>query len=245
LEIAEEGEIVADPLDIAKFNLEKVKTLSKIRVDLMKAYADFHFRMAEVVGKQIENAKTFEELQMLRTARKEYELALRSAKKRQRDTEREGIRFEAATRDSERLCWGDMLDPDLVTPAWIGYKFLLAKLDTARRGVLMLKIATKHRLGRHFCRNRFPKTQCPNAPGNIRSAASLFEWARPKGYTPRVDTPPHGLLLQVFDIFNAAAEVELKKIAERLAEARKELCELRQIHWSKIGITNFPPKKEC
>ena len=230
-------------LDIARFNLDAMNARAKIHIDLMKAYADFNYRMAEVAEKRVAVARRREELRQLKQAYKEYQTALKEVKRERNKLERQEVRINRAARNAERLSWGEWLDPDLVGLAWTGFRFLVNQMHGQLRvAVFGAKINGEHRLGVSFSRNRYPNSPCDDAPGTIRNAISLFEWARRKSYIPRVGTPPQESLGAILTILHDNAETELTQLTKELVNARVELTKLRMVNWRKVGIAEHPPK---
>ena len=232
-----------DSLDFARFQLDSVKAAAQIRIDYMKAVADFNKTMAAVAEKQVKVATDIEKLNQLRAARAEYKGALRDAKKMVRSVERQWKLIAKKVRSAARLEWGELIDPTLLTGAWAGFIFLVKQMPgESRREVMRTKINSEHRLGANFIKPRFPNVECDNAPGTIKTAISLFGWARRERCIPTSGSASQDKLFEIMDRLETAATALVAETTTELSNVRMQLLELRKMGWKAVKVIEFPPK---
>lgn len=232
-----------DSLDFARFQLDSVEAAAQIRIDYMKAVADFNKTMAGVAEKQVKVATDTEELNQLRAARAEYTGALRDAKKLERSQERKWKLIAKKVRSAARLEWGELIDPALLTGAWAGFIFLIKQMPgESRRDVMRTKIHSEHRLGTHFIKPRYPNVECDDAPGTIKTAIGLFDWARKERCIPTSGSSSQDKLFEVMDRMETAATARVAEATTGLSNVRRQLLELRKMGWKAVDVIEFPPK---
>lgn len=221
--------------DVAQFNLSAVQTAQKLRIDWAKAQLELAEKRLDIAKKQIAVATDLEHLQQLRVARREFNQALHASKSRLRSLTRAARRHVEAANNAERLLWCEMLDPDLVSAAWRGLKYLFVNLPAAHT-VKVSRLKLDRVVGADLSRNRFPQRDVPDPP-KFKTVLQLCEHCRVNSLMPRSGSRAHAKIGQLLELIAAGfAEIETQAKTD-LFQAREELSALRATTWKKVGIT--------
>lgn len=234
---------MSDPLAGPRFGLEALKLTVELRIALMKAYADFNYRMMEVAEKQVKVTSDLVRLAQLREALRSYQRARHDAERELSRVRNEAEKWRRNIQLASYLALGEILDPDQVSPAWRAYQFLIAKNPfDAKLKLAQIKAAARHRVGTNFSRNRSPGQACPDAPASITSAVALMDWARKGILIPRIQSAAQELLGKMMSVINDSASASAAELARDMNAAQSDLARIREMGWRAVDITKEFPK---
>ena len=236
---------MAEALDWAKLRLDYLKASVDAKVALMKAYADYDYRMMEVLEKRIQVEKDAVKLRQMADAFKDFKRARSGLLRSIRVQEGKRARTTTSLKYLHYLQRGETLPDHLVAWVWVGFNYFLNNLPVDDEMELAsLPITEEHRRGDHFSHNLHPEESCESAPETIRHIRSLIDFLRTRNYIPKLGTPPYFLFLQVIGILVEHAGERNDAIEQRIAESKAELQELRAADWTTIDINKEPKDAE-
>jgi hypothetical protein len=232
---------MADALDWGKLNLERMTASVDAQVKLMKAYADYNYRMMEVLEKRIKIETDILKLRVMIDAFKDFKRARSALLREIRTAEGRIARTDTNLKYMRYLQRGETLPAQLVAMVWIGFNFFLNNLPVEdEMEVASLAVTDEHRRGQYFAHNLHPEESCENAPESTCHVRGLIEFLREKNYVPRLGSPPYYLLLQVIAVLTQNAEDRIRIFQDRIATIQPRLEELRTGDWRTISIDLDP-----
>lgn len=222
---------MAKQIDYAKFNLEATRIRTGLAQDLAKTRMDIAERRVTLARKLIDNEKKRTELRQMKDALKEFERALKSRKKILRSIKKETELIEKKSKAAERLAWGELINPDLLTLGWAGLRFFLTHMQ-------YVYVDSSEWTARHFSRPRYPgSTSLKLPPDGFNNNFTMIHFCRTRGAIPVVGSPPYNVLMETLKAIQGKTDVTEK--LEALEEARKQLRRLRAISWKEAGIADL------
>lgn len=229
------------PLDWAKFSLDRNTAVANATSTLLKAYADYNYRIMEVLEKRVKIETNLLKLRIMNDAFTDFKRARTEVMRERRKVRSRLKSIERNAKNVRYLAQGDELDADLVNLAWIGIRYFLnnAPMDVAP-ALNSINVSGAHRAGNHFSHNRKRGEACADAPDSVDNIRSLINFLARNAYMPRFGSPPYMLIAELINVLNRAAEDEQEELNTRLATIKDELAEIRAADWKTIDIAREP-----
>lgn len=236
-------EMPNDPLDVAKFNLDAYKTSIELQMQMMKAYADYNFRMMEVAQLQIKVETESVKLAILQDAFDDYRRTRLSAIQRTRTLQDNVERYSDALLRVNFLVRGGSIAASLISLGWRGFWFLCSRAPvTTVVQLSKIKCTASSRKGATFLRATTNSNVIDDAPTTIATALELMDWARNAQIVPKQGGASYELLSQTLLVLGDGAKEQLSAAKAELKAAQSDLREIQKTQWSKIDISSTPPK---
>lgn len=231
-------------LDISKFQLDAFETVADVNMKMMKAYADFNYRMMEVAQLQIRVQTDQTKLIILRKSLQTFVAAEQEARRSVQASQREAKKLSRAIRDLNHLLLGETASPSFISLGWRGFRFLTLQAEPATTMKLArVDCELADRFGSQFFDAAHPDETVPDAPSHITKALTLMDWARKSNLVPRVGSGAHNRLSDLLTILGSGAASALTKSIAALTEAEKELARIRETSWDNLDVLEEKPKK--
>jgi hypothetical protein len=231
------------PLDLAKFKLDAYVKVAEVQAKMMEAYANYNFRMMEVLELRVKIETDLFKLQMMRAAFYDFEQARRRALTRVRDMEAKAEKLATSIRQLNHLVLGEVTPATWVAFGWRGFWFLTSHGPVvAATEMAKIKSAAAVRKGKHFFKPSDPTASLDDAPGDINRALVLMDWARKKNVLPRIGSPPYEKFAELIEILAAHATPLLQEAGQATKEAEADLERIRKINWKNVRIEEEKPK---
>lgn len=233
------------PLDIARFKLDAFKTSVEMHTKLIKAYADYNFRMMEVLEKRVKIETDLLKMRILQDAFADFRMARRQNLRQVRSLDEKIERHSTALDRVAFLLMGQVSRQSLVSLGWRGFWYLVAQ--SSPMTVLAMgrpKCRVSDRDGSNWFRPAAIATPVPNAPSSITHSFLLMDWARKQQAVPNFGSPPLEKLAELLEILGNGAQDSIKELQKRLLAAEKELKRIRDANWRTMKLVDKEPKEE-
>lgn len=231
------------PLDIAKFKLDAFKVAIEMRIALMKAHADYNYRMMEVAELRAKVETDRLKLRILADAFQDYRIARRSGMQRVRAFAQKLDRHETALHRINYLALGELNTPFHVNLGWRGFWYLTSQCPVATAIALgKIKCIATDRKGKNFYKPSDPDKRIPDAPSSIRNALLLMDWSRKLSAVPRLGSPPLSRFADLLDILGKGGAGLVKEGKKELNAANKDLKRVREASWKNLVLSKETPK---
>lgn len=232
-------------LDYSKFNLDAFETTADVNMKMLKAYADFNYRMMEVAQLKIRVETDQTKLAILRKSFQTFVAAEQEAKRRIQAATKDAKRLARAIRDLNHLLLGEAVSVPLIPLGWQGFRYLMLQADTAT----MIKLSQARcesgdREGSCFFDPARPDDEPASAPTRITQALALMDWARRANLVPRLGSGAQNRLCDLLAILGSAASSELKERQKALKDAEQELARVRETSWDNLDVLEEKPKSK-
>ncbi len=233
-----------NPLDLAKFNLDTYVKVAEVQAKMMEAYANYNFRMMEVLELRVKIETDLFKLQLMRAAYYDYEQARRRALRRVRDLEEKSQKFETSIRQLNHLVLAETTPASWVSIGWRGFWFLASQGPVVSvTEMSAVKCSAQDRKGKNFYRATDPGSIINDAPSDIVRALVLMDWARKQSIVPRMGTSPYEKLAELLEILSRHSKPLLNESITATKEAEKDLERIRKMNWKNIKIEDEKPKE--
>lgn len=231
------------PLDLAKFKLDAYVKVAEVQAKMMEAFANYNFRMMQVLELRIKIETELFKLHVMRAAFYDFEQARRRAQRRVKDMEANAAKLANSIRQLNHLVLGEITPATWVGFGWRGFWYLTSHGPViAATEMALIKCAAADRKGKHFFKASDPTSSLDDAPSDISRALVLMDWARKKSIVPRIGSPPYEKLAELIKILSTYATPLLAEAIEATKEAEKDLERIRKMNWKNVKIEDEKPK---
>lgn len=231
-------------LDISKFQLDAFKATAEVKMKMMQAYADFNYRMMQVVQLQTQVEIEQTKLTILRKSLLTFVAAEQQARRQVKAAKQEAKKSSKAIRDLNHLLFGETASTALIPLGWQGFRFLTLQASTST-AIQLSRVScdSGDRLGSGFYNAARPDEAVADAPSTIVKALSLMDWARRRTLVPCLGSGAQNRLADLLTILGSGADAALSRSQAELAQAEKELARIRETSWDNLDVHDEKPKK--
>jgi len=221
------------------------------RIDMMKAYADYNYRMfeaaklqEEISRMQLETAAERARYKRIKRAAKRFERALKDVRNKYKKKEKEAVRIQRNALRVTLFEQCEILPARSVPLAWAAVYFFVNTDSSVVRQLKKIVVTSQERRGDYYSRNRYPDKKIANAPAGKKSAWSLMNWARDYPLLmPKEKTPAATFFERVVDTLTQHFEEASEEVEEEMEDLAVQLEELNERDWKKIDVEKEKPKK--
>lgn len=231
----------SDSLDVARLQLDAVKTAADAEAQLLGARAAWNTAMMDLIGKRVQVEKDIALVRAMEAALVAYRRANAELETRRRQLERRAATISDAVKHAGWVERGEDLDPDNVRFVWIGFRCLLNHVSLGTEAVTLPAVPAEALTAGNFAHPRDPDDPCGRAPESCADPRRLIEWLADLSYMPRVGSPAVRALRDVGAALASHARQRLHALREELAGLNHELLALRQQSWQTVNFA-APPR---